>query len=520
VNAPSWLAGAHKGAALGHVRSQDRDALTALLARAEAAGTQDAVLAYIKAEEPALAFITTPAAVGRWGAAPWQAEMIHSLHRRQLGRGGNKTGKTATASCKCALVMDDEDACFERPANGTVRILYVVADMSNAYADDVCLSLREFLPPSKWHPDTKYSRLKGFTVSGRRAYKHHNGDEIIFRSGTQDGQALAGIMADLVIVNEPPVESRWGEIMRAAAFAQAPVLVLFTPIDDHGVSRDVVWLKYIIEGKPGEPLPLGADGSPLWLQHIVHLTTANAPHRSPESIAQQIADMPAHERNQRQYADWEGPAPARTLASFGPGNVFDFLPGRWDMLPDYNKEHDLYLRISFDHGELEKKEVCGLIAYQTAEGARAWALDEYVSDGATSFLTDAQGVLAMLERHGLSLGAIDEAFGDTNSAGKSHLKKMNQVFEAEFKTLTGITLRIQNAMKGPGSVGMGTINLNNAFATNRLWVSTLAARLRRSCDRWDGRPKDENKDAVDMFRYGVNDLFETERGNVRRIRRG
>ena len=512
---PPWLVNTRKGAALGHVRDGNKPALDALLARAANDGTESAILAHLKEREPALSFAMVEAGVGRWGAAPWQQAVMNDESGRVLVRGGNKIGKTAVISESLALYFEGRHPVWKLPVGRPASVLYIAADLKNVYGKDVCRRLHEFIPESRWAPGVTWSRQKGFMFKGGRAFEHVDGHEIMFGSGTQDGAALTGMSADVVIINEPPIQHRWGEIMRAAAEWEAPALVGFTPIDSHGVSRNIVWLKNIVEGTPSE-----AEADERWQQHVIHLSEANAPHRTPESIAQQIADMPHHERQQRQFADWEGPAPLRTLRSFGPSNVFDFVPGQWDMLPDYNKDHDLYLRLSADHGELEKKEVWGLIAYQTAEGSRAWALDEYVADGATSFLTDAQGVLAMLARHGLSFGAIDEAFGDTNSAGKSHLKKMNQVFEAEFKALTGIHLRIQNAAKGPGSVGMGTINLNNAFATNRLWISVLAAQLRRSCDRWDGRPKDENKDAVDMLRYGVNDLFAPVRGNVRRIARG
>ena len=506
---PAYIVSVRKGAALGHVRAGDSESLRALLERARGDGTEADVLAHIKAREPALAFLRTPAGVGRWGASDWQRRVVMDPSLRILERGGNKTGKTATISWTCSMFMDGAHPTIQRPT-GPARLLYVVADLANAYADDVCVGLREFLPESKWHADTKYSELKGFTVHGRRGYKHHNGDTIIFRSGTQDGQAIAGVWSHIVLVNEPPMRSRWGEIMRAAALiAGCVVLVGFTPIDDHGVSRDVLWLRSIVDEAGSE-----------WSEHVVPLTHANAPHRRPEDIDRQIRDMPEWERGQSRDADWEGPAPARRIASFGPDSVMFVDPGQWQMLPGMDDTRELSLGLSADHGELDAKEHWLLYAYQEGGEPIVWVLDEYCSTGETSIETDVDGVLKMLKPWGISLDMVDRWHGDTNSAGKSHLGKINDVFARAFRSATGTQVQILNAMKGPGSVQLGIRVLIQAFSNQRLHINDRASRLKRACNRWDGKSGSEYKDALDTLRYGPGGLLTPTRGNVRRIGRG
>lgn len=452
---------------------------------------------------PASSFWLTVPGVGRWGAADWQRRCLTDPSLRCLIRGGNKIGKSTALALKVKRFVTGEDV-HQRPS-GSAKILYIVADMANAYADDVCRTLREFITDEDLSRDTKYTPTRGFTTAGKRAIVFANGDEVMFRSGTQDGQAIAGLWADLVLVNEPPMRERWGEIMRAAALKNAPVLVGFTPVDNHGVSRDVTWLREIVE----------ADGSS-WSQHVVVLSPENAPHRRPEDVAQQIADMPPWEVAQRRDAEWEGPAPERTLSAFGPQNVFTARPGEWDALPDVPEGEELRIGIAADHGEKANKEVVILYAYcGKGEDLRCWVLDCYVSPGVTGIGQDAEGVIQMLTRWGLTPDHCDEAIGDTNSSGKGDMtsRTVNEAFSNAFKAL-GYSLRMKPADKGAGSVGLGVRVLNDAFARMRLWICTQAAEIRRAAERWNGK-NDNHKDKVDPLRYGPGALFKAWRESSR-----
>jgi hypothetical protein len=283
------------------------------------------------------------------------------------------------------------------------------------------------------------------------------------------------------------------------------VLVGFTPVDNHGVSRDVTWLREIVEA-----------GGSAWSQHVVVLCPENAPHRRPEDVAQQIADMPPWEVAQRRDAEWEGPAPERTLSAFGPQHVFTARAGEWDALPDVPEGEELRIGIAADHGEKANKEVVILYAYcGKGEDLRCWVLDCYVSPGVTGIGQDAEGVIQMLTRWGLTPDHCDEAIGDTNSSGKGDMtsRTVNEAFSNAFKAL-GYSLRMKPADKGAGSVGLGVRVLNDAFARTRLWICTQAAEIRRAAERWNGK-NDNNKDKVDPLRYGPGSLFKAWRESSR-----
>jgi len=466
-------------------------------------GDRNALREKLRQRDPHLAFMRRAPGLGMWGAADWQRAVLEDPANRILVRGGNKVGKSLELAEECALFLDGKHPTRHRPTDRPARILYVVADLKNAYASDVCRTLAEVMPPAKLHARTKYDEIRGYSVSGSRSLLWHDGSEIMFRSGTQDGQAIAGIWADLVVINEPPIRARWGEIMRAAALTRAPVVVGFTPMDSHG-SRDLLWLRDIVEGVPGGDTPKGADGRPLWSQHVVRLVPESVPHRRESDVMDQIANMAPWEVAQRRDAEWEGPAPERTLSAFGPGNTFEARPGDWDALPGAASASSLRFGISADHGERANKEVLILYAWVgTGPDVRVWVLDCYLSPGQTSVAQDAEAVVQMLARWGLTLDSVDEAKGDTNSSGKGDVtsRTVNDAFTAAFAAL-GSRLRMVAADKGAGSVGLGVRVMNDAFARSALWLCRGASELVRACQRWDGGNASPHKDKVDAIRYG------------------
>lgn len=481
---------------------RDRPRLALALARApDPALVQET----LKGIDPVTLFALQPPGVGVWGMAGWMRNVWTSPRIRQLVRGANKTGKTTALSYSIASYFKGIHPTWKLPKDRPARVLYVAADLQNAYADDVCISLREFLPDSELDPSCRYDSVRGFTVSSRRQIVHRDGHRILFRSGMQDGQAIAGVWADVIIVNEPPLQQRWGEISRAASLVEgAPIVVGFTPVDNHGKNRSPVWFRE-------EVLRDGKN----WQEWVVPLSPENAPHRSPEQIQQQIDDMLSWEIPQRRDAAWEGPAPERSFSAFGPENTFLAARGDWSCLPEGPADvSKLRLKLAADHGERANKEVVILYATHTehridrgrrTDVVRNWVLDCYASPGETSIAQDAEGVVQMLDGWGLTLDEIAEARGDTNSSGKGDwtARTVNEGFTNAFADL-GSSLVMRPASKGAGSVSLGIRLINEACAQGRFWVASTAPRVRRALDRWDGK-NDNLKDFVDPVRYGPGD---------------
>ena len=436
-----------------------------------------------------------------------------ALHR--LARAGNKLGKTYHAAHETDAWCRGVHPTHPLPV--PLKVLYVVADLENAYADDVCEIFRETLCPDDLHPSCRYTAEGGYTVPGRgnrkRGIRYRNGSSVIFRSGTQDGAALAGVKADALVVNEPPRQRHWGEALRAVAHSGGPVLVVFTPMDEHGVSRDLVWLRRYVEGGEGSA-PRGR-----FVQIVGRLCPENAPHRSPENVREQIDLMPAAELAQRRDAAWTGPATGRMFTNWDTSQRFAWEPeaGKdWPELPGIAAGVEVQIGISLDHGEGAGREVALLYAYLDQGAASAvWILDEYRSPERTILARDAAEIVKLLDRNGLNLLDVDRWHGDVNSAGKMFAVGLNRKLEQEFAALLGRprtarVVEIRSAKKGRGgrlmTVRYGTRILNEALGAHTLWISSRCAALAHDFERWMG--DERHKDGIDAARYGAVDLLE------------
>lgn len=436
----------------------------------------------------------------------------------RLARAGNKLGKTRHANQEADMWA--RGAHPTHPLPTPCRIVYVIADLENAYADDVCRVFREFVDPDDLHRDCRYTAEGGYTIPGRgarrRGLKYSNGSSIIFRSGTQDGAALAGLMGDALIVNEPPRERHWGEALRAVGHSGGPVLCVFTPMDEHGVSRDLRWLQTYVEGNAsGGVQPRGN-----FVQIVGQLCPENAPHRDADNIRQQIAAMPAAEVAQRRDASWTGPATGRVFTNWDTSQRFDWNPDpsgeAWPELPGANGGEEVAIGVAIDHGEGAGREVALLYAY-VERGAESmiWFLDEYRSPERTILARDAASIVEMLGRNGLNLHHVDRWHGDVNSAGKMFAVGLNRKLEQEFAALLGRArssrvVTIQSAKKGRGSrlmaVRYGSRILNEALGSHNLWISSRCRALAHDFERWMG--DERHKDGIDAARYGSVDLLE------------
>lgn len=426
----------------------------------------------VEQANPAAMFWLTPPGVGRWGASDWQRAVMNDPSMRVLVRKGNKVGGSCLASCAIKAYLDGWHPTWHRPSR-PVDILYVAADLDTTYKKDVSRRLREFFTDADLSDRCTFDRARGFMVSGGRGIETSAGDIVTFVSGTQAALALSGGSSDVILVNEPPRQSAWGEVVRAAAEWGAPILVNFTPLPPESLvgGDDLSWFRKQIE----------ASG---WSEHVVPLRYETAPHRTHESIDQQILDMFPWERPQRRDAAWEGPAPLRSIANWDDTQTWH--GEEWSDLPGADGE--IRLGLWADHGEIGGHEVVALGAWQgRGRDSTVWFVDEYQSPERTTIAMDAAAILRMLERRGLTYEQIDEAVGDVNSAGKSALTSVNQEMSRELRVQSGMKgPTFRNAAKGPGSVQMGVRILDNALGEKRVWVHVRCEGLRRAMRRWQG----------------------------------
>lgn len=444
---------------------------------------------------------------GAGGLSAGQREFFEDNSRKRFLRACNKSGKSYLLSAEVWSFLagtHPRNDHWKVPTPCT--ILYVCPDLQSSYADDVCKRLHELEPPGVLHKSCSYDMSRGYITSGKRQILLSNGSQVIFRSGKQDGVSLAGISAHVVVINEPPMENRWGEIMRAGAEHNAPILMAFTPMDNHSVSRDLRWLRQIVEDS-------SLEESARWSQTVITLTHKNVPHRTEEDISSQIDNCPAPERPQRIFAEWEGAASGRMIEGFSDECLRSDLPNGVAKIG-----------LSFDHGTRPGNQVCLLFLYwKEFNVQKAMLLDEYISGGRTTSETDAMRVLEMLDRRNISPLEVDFAVGDVNDAGKNALTNVNKLLEQSFSSLLRTSyppFEIHTASKFRGSILYGIRVINHALLDERLFIHPRCERTIYDIRHWQGTKlgdDGERTHTIDAFRYFGTPVLDISIGKTRAI---
>jgi phage terminase large subunit-like protein len=407
---------------------------------------------------------------------PGQSPFLASSARIRLLRGANQIGKTHTGSV--AL----HRACTSRKTRARV--------VAYSWPQSLVIQQKmwDLAPKRALSPSTTFHPARGFQ---HRRIDYANGSIVDFVTAESGTLAMAGATLDLVWMDEPPPPEVFAEAIARITATDGRAFLTLTP-----VGRPCGWLRELCEAGVVE-------------DHVVPLAPENAPWMTQAQVDQVIESTLESERPQRIYGAWDGVTPERLLSGWSDDLIFP--GGEAPDVPSY----PVSVGLAIDHGEKEAKEVVELYAYDERTH-RAWLLDEYSSAGKTTVQQDALGVLAMLDRNGLSLAAIDRAHGDTNSGGKSRLTTVNRLFEEAFADALGHPreqppIRIRPARKGPGSVMYGARVLNSAMVSRRLRVSDRCVRFIAGARHWKGGnagPDAALKDALDAGRYGLVDVLD------------
>jgi len=400
--------------------------------------------------------------------SPVQQSFRDSGHLRRLVRGGTQTGKTTIG------VDEAWNQAETKPGSSG---LILCADWPSA-RDVVGKKMWEMAPKHLIHPDSDYLPNRGWK---NKQILLLNGSIIHLRSGESKQVGLSGLTVDWLWFDEPPPQNLFGESLSRVAARQGPVWMTMTPI-----GRPCGWLQKHIEGDPKTNTPPQED----WEQHVMRLSPEDCPHRTPESIAQQIAGYGPWERAQRVDAAWDGVTVNRMFADYD------------EDAQDPIIEHRNYqMGLGIDHGEGAGRQAAVLVLWSTKPGIRIHVIDEYVSAKATTPEEDAKAIRAMLARHGFNPNQVDLAYGDINSAGKrSPGTKINDLLSYE---LNG--LRIRTPSKGPGSVEFGVRLINVALRRGHLKVHPSCQSLDHSLRHWTGKKSQHNDltHTLDALRYLV-----------------
>lgn len=411
--------------------------------------------------------------------------MADRENRLILVRAANQIGKTYQGCARLAEVM------IGHPG-GEYRAVGPNKSQANKVLGKY---LANFLKPHL-APGSYYTPGKGWNDNLIRLA---NGCTCEIKSSEDHPQTHAGPALDGILMDEVPKQAIFTESLSRLTTKNGFFWVLMTPVD-----RPVEWFKKLVQAEDSA-----------WVEYTVEYKHANVPWKTASEVEAHLANMrsaPWHYR-QRVFGDWDGVTLDRFYEGFTDTNVVELATAgeKWS------------IGLTMDHGEKAGSEVCILMLYRSQLGRgpnrpkRFHALDEYVSDHATSIDEAALELLAMLDRHGISPDGVDLVVGDINmTRGSGHAAmKVNEALELAFAHALGRPMapfRIDDAEKHLGSYGRHLTN--QLLIDDDLTIDPRCTTLLHSLKHWKGKDSGSDgklKHMPDALRYF---LTRASRGEV------
>jgi len=337
------------------------------------------------------------------------------------------------------------------------------------------MKMREVQPPGILHPECSFDEARGYYFRGKRGVGLANGSLIQAFGSEQPLTALASDTVDWGWVDEPPKRSHLGEFRRSGYAKRAPIWVTLTPI-----GRPVEWLRDIVSGNPQQG---HAALEPDWFELVGKLDREHCPHRSQQSIDEQIAETDALDRAQRIEGRWEGFSISRRVPGFSEENI----------IGDEEVDDLIIEEIGWgvDWGEIVGHTIHFLVGWT---GSAVYVLGEWSPSDRMTETEECRALRAeLLLPWGVDFDQVTVARGDSNSAGRRGIASsvnelMNRAVARELgRSRSPCPLR--PPYKGPGSVKARARIMSSACIEGRLYVHQDCQRLIHTFRHWMGGEK-------------------------------
>ncbi len=433
-----------------------------------------------------------------------QQTFVQDPSKVVLWRDGNQLGKSfALAYWVIAFILGR----LPIRRRGPIRVLVV------SYSLEQMVPLMEKLwalapkhvPGEVWmrggrprlEPECGFDPGRGITGKPPRLI-FTDGSEIVFATYKQGAARIAGGTFDAAVMDEPPSEGVYGEIVPRLFHKKGYLRVTMTPVPD---MPDCKWL-WDKADDPEDPLREYNFGL---TESILIPAGYPVPWSTQEEIDEYAAGLLPVERAMRIEGARDPIVTGRWLKNFSDDNIVDV---------QLSELRGWYLVVGVDHGAADGKQAAMLIAVKDRHTNRpqvVW-LDEAWQEGLTLPEHDAQLMLAMLKRNGLSYDDVDAWVGDIPTGSQRYeIRKSNKDLRQELALQLRRPLRKTKEFAGPrkgrGSRTKGARLLNTLFGRSHA-DGTPHARVRprcemfiRFCREWDGDEKHETKDVGDAGRY-------------------
>ena len=328
------------------------------------------------------------------------------------------------------------------------------------------------------------------------------GSVVVFATYQQGSARIAGLTANVVLLDEPPPESMWGEVCLRVLRLAGQIWITMTITPD---SPPQDWLKAKVDA-----------GHLRFMQTGLTVRNIKPPGMPPFLSAQRIAAMRAQvseaERPLRFDAAWEGATVEQWLSAWSGELVGTCRPPA-----------GARLIVSGDHGIRPGRQGAALIAHIQTPTPRYWLLGEVCCDPSiqkpTTSRQDAENIKAMLDLWGYSWEHIDDwVFDRAADAYRQEVKKSNKLLRlhlaAVYKVEQDRFPRIEVPYKAGGSFIQGFSLLNSIFCEHQITVDPRCVGFVRSCQKWNGDKRSPLKDILDSVRYGLESASKTKSSSV------
>lgn len=415
-----------------------------------------------------------------------------------LWRDGNQLGKS------WALALDIVCRCRGKHPLQAVRrppINVLVIGVSFEQMAPLMHKIWEVAPRNELDPKCAYDPGRGITGKPPRlvfASGPGKGSVISFATYGQGSKRVAGGTLHVVVMDEPPPEGMFGEVVPRVLKQRGIIRIGMTPTPEmppQGWLRDKVDAGTVHEHNFGlSAVNCHPEGYP-------------APWLSQHEIDEYEGMLLPIEREMRMRGSWDPVVLGRMLDAFNEHtHVIDERPPA-----------GAFLIVGNDHGVQANKQTAVLAAVEDrlTSRPRAFVIDETPEGGISTPEQDARAILTMLKRRGLRYDDVDAWVGDRPTASKSRLRairKSNKDLQVELAALLGRKVdevqKIKAVKKWHGSFSYGMRLLNTMAARHRtdgpdLRVHPRCKRFIEACNVFDGNPHHPLKDVLDGGRYAI-----------------
>lgn len=438
---------------------------------------------------------------------PGQQRFLQEPRRSKLFRQGNQWGGKTTAAlyevrCRC---LGQHPFLLVHPP--PIEAWVICASWSQSVA--IQQKFHAILPADCLDDRTLFDPVVGFRGRNPVAL-FKNGSIVRFKTTHQGGLDLAGATIDVALFDEPPRSARiFAEVQKRLLRRNGYLLVAMTPVNAGPLDwlREMVDLGQVVDIHqpltPAALVPVGwthpmrlDDGTVCDQEWIDRVRGETMPHEVPVVVD----------------GEWEMRVVGRVFSAFKDDVHLSMEP----------PQQGWRLHLGTDYGTKTGKQISCLIGVDdTGEYPRICIWDESVGDGNTTTEQDADGVLEMLRRNGLSWRMIDEAWGDRiymrgsveKKSNKDFMDALGRILKMSPKHLAPQVRTVKRgAGHGAGSLDAGLRFLHQSMLrSGHFRVHPRCVRIVEAIQRWDYKD-DDMKDPIDCCRYALDSfIFRTVR---------